>query len=60
VKEQVFKELQAAFYYLVYYSMIYIFPVAFIFFLVFTVALKERDRKLRVREIIQSIFRKLV
>jgi len=59
VKEQMFKELQAAFYYLVYYSMIYIFPVAFIF-LVFTVALKERDRKLRVREIIQSIFRKLV
>ena len=54
-----FKELQAAFYYLVYYSMIYIFPVAFIF-LVFTVVLKERDRKLRVREIIQSIFRKLV
>ncbi|MDQ3040864.1 MAG: hypothetical protein M3R11_00610 [Acidobacteriota bacterium] len=54
-----FKELQDAFYYLVYYSMIYIFPVAFIF-LVFTVALKERDRKLRVREIIQSIFRKLV
>jgi hypothetical protein len=53
------KELHAAFYYLVYYSMIYIFPVAFVFFLVFTVALKELDTKLRFREIMQSIFKKL-
>ena len=52
------EELHAAFYYLVYYSMIYIFPVAFIFFLVFTVALRERDTKLKFREIMQSIFKK--
>jgi len=53
------KELQSAFDYLVYYSMIYIFPVAFIFFLIFTVGLRERDTKLKFREIIHGIFKKL-
>ncbi len=53
------KGLQDLFYYLVYYSMIYVFPIAFIFFLVFTLALKERDTKLKFREIAQNIFRKI-
>ncbi|MBA3334768.1 MAG: hypothetical protein H0T08_04075 [Acidobacteria bacterium] len=53
------KGLQDLFYYLVYYSMIYVFPIAFIFFLVFTLALTERDTKLKFREIAQNIFRKI-
>jgi len=53
------KELQHFFYYLVYYLMIYVFPMAFIFFLVFTVALKERDTKLKIWEITQNVFKKL-
>jgi len=53
------RELQDFFYCLVYYSMIYIFPIAFVFFLVFTVALKERDTKLKIREITQNLFKKL-
>lgn len=52
-------ELRYALYYLVYYSMIYIFPVAFVFFLVFTTALRERDTKLRIREITENLFKKL-
>jgi len=45
-------------YYFVYYSMIYIFPFAFFFLLVFTVALKERDTKLKIREIGVNLFKK--
>ncbi len=58
VNRRMFKELHTAFYYLVYYSMIYLFPIAFIFFLVFTVGLRERDTKLKFQEIIHGIFKK--
>ena len=59
VKAEMLRELQSFLYYLVYYSMIYIFPLAFIFFLVFTIALKERDTKFKIREITQNLFKKL-
>ncbi len=39
--------------------MIYVFPTAFIFFLVFTAALKEGDTKLKIREITQNLFKRL-
>ncbi len=53
------RELLDCFYYLVYYSMIYVFPLAFIFLLVFTIGLKERDTKLKIREITQNLFKRL-
>jgi hypothetical protein len=51
--------LAAEIYYLIYYAMIYLFPVAFIFFLVFTIGLREFEYKLNFRETVKNIFRKL-
>lgn len=51
--------LSAEIYYLIYYAMIYLFPLAFIFFLVFTIGLREFEYKLNVREIVKNIFGKL-
>ena len=51
--------LFAEIYYLIYYAMIYLFPLAFIFFLVFTVGPREFEYKLNFRETVKSVFRKL-
>ena len=45
-------------YFLIYFSMLYIFPFVFFFFLVFTVALRDRDTKLKIGEIGKNIFKK--
>lgn len=42
--------LSAEIYYLIYYLTIYLFPLAFIFFLVFTIGLREFEYKLHFRE----------
>ena len=52
------KDLTNFLYYLVYYSIIYVFPFAFFFFLVITVGMRDRDSKLKFREIMQGFFRK--
>jgi len=43
--------------YLLYWFVIYCIPSIFIFFLVITLAMKERDTKLKIREITQNIFK---
>lgn len=53
------EQLQIFFYYLIYYAMIYGFPIVFVFLLVFTLGLKERDTKLKIREIAQNVFKRL-
>ena len=53
------RELQVFLYGLIYYSMVYVFPLAFIFFLVFTIGLRERDTKLKIREITKNLFKRL-
>ena len=59
VKQKMLRELKVFFYYLVYYAMLYGFPIVYIFLLVFTLALKERDSKLKIREITACLFKKL-
>jgi len=54
------KDLISFFYYLVYYGMIYLFPFLFFFFLVYTVALRDRDTKLKIGEILKSFFKKSI
>ena len=51
--------LSAEIYYLIYYAMIYLFPLAFVFFLVFTIGLREFEYKLNFRGIVKNIFMKL-
>jgi hypothetical protein len=40
-------------------SMIYVFPFAFFFFLTCTVALRDRDTKLKIGEIAKCLVKKL-
>jgi hypothetical protein len=47
-------------YYLVYDLMIYIFPLAFAFFLVAAIGLKEFDKKINLRQIVKSIFARII
>jgi len=51
--------LYAEIYYLIYYAMLFLFPLAFVFFLVFTIGLREFEYKLKFREVVKNIFRKL-
>jgi hypothetical protein len=39
--------------------VVYCFPTIFIFLLIVTVAMKERDTKLKFREIVNGLFKKL-
>ena len=39
--------------------VVYCFPTTFIFLLIITVAMKERDTKLKFREIMRGLFNKL-
>jgi hypothetical protein len=47
------------FFYIGFLVMSFVFPPAFFFFLVFTVAMRDRDTKLKFREIMQCAFKKL-
>ncbi|HEX8736978.1 MAG TPA: hypothetical protein VF721_16725 [Pyrinomonadaceae bacterium] len=51
--------LYAEIYYLIYDSMVCLFPFAFVFFLVLTIGLRDFEYKLNFREIVKNIFRKL-
>jgi hypothetical protein len=53
------REVWGFLYFLVYYLMLYIFPFAFFFLLVVTVALRDLDTKLNFREITRCLFKKL-
>lgn len=46
-------------YYLIYHVTVCLFPIAFIFFLVFTVGLRDFEYKLNFRETVNNVFRKL-
>jgi hypothetical protein len=46
-------------YYLTYDAMVCLFPFAFVFFLVLTIGLREFEYKLKFRETVKNIFRKL-
>ena len=45
--------------YVAYHLVTLVYPSIFIGLFVFTLALKERDTKLKLREIMQGVFKKL-
>jgi hypothetical protein len=45
--------------FIVYYLTVLVCPSIFIGLFVFTLGMKERDTKLKLREIMQSVFKKM-
>lgn len=59
VNWKMIEELIESLYYLIFLLIFYGFPLAFFFFLVITVAMRDRDTKLKFREIMQCAFKKM-
>lgn len=51
--------LSTEFYYLIHDAMLCLFPFAVVFFLVFTVGLRDFEYRLNFRGIVKNIFMKL-